>query len=409
MLAPWQHYFAGKALGCRMEFIKQFSVRFHPPGKGSSAEKVAAFKNYLHRTVEKEKETIEMSPWGAEAVGHALKALATAPKSVSFEVERVSKEESTNVHFKSLGVAPWEEYLESRLMNTRLLAVTNESQVLKLARDVTNALQNAPDNAKAVRAFALWDDEAAIDVLVAGLAAVPSLYPFKKLSCVANVIHPADDPRGRLFVYATFGAAAAPQPLTEKVFQAYPPGADPDSAKLGKFIAAVEDRIHQGDRVHMDGNGPDRIMNVVRALCYIKGFTAEFRVEWWKNTTGNKQGKVLRFKARRGQSWDEFNAIDFTETSLLKATSKTPVDKLSYAALAEVKRHQAVAIHCFSDDKEAVAVAIKALAAVPRVTDGSKLYCVPSFGRAGPDRKPVLRLYLRRYGQEASESKAESL
>jgi hypothetical protein len=69
-------------------------------------------------------------------------------------VERVSKEESTNVHFKSLGVAPWEacrfgymwfvnsekvstccglcqEYLESRLMNTRLLAVTNESQAGK--------------------------------------------------------------------------------------------------------------------------------------------------------------------------------------------------------------------------------------------------------------------------------------
>lgn len=33
-----------------------------------------------------------------------------------------------------------------------------------------------------------------------------------------------------------------------------------------------QDRIHQGDRVHMDGNGPDRIMNVVRALCYIKAW-----------------------------------------------------------------------------------------------------------------------------------------
>ena len=27
------------------------------------------------------------------------------------------------------------------------------------------------------------------------LRAVPSLYPFKKLACVANVVNPADDPR----------------------------------------------------------------------------------------------------------------------------------------------------------------------------------------------------------------------
>ena len=104
-----------------------------------------------------------------------------------------------------------------------------------------------------------------------------------------------------------------------------------DSAKLGKFIAAVEelsldhgdeekslhakaryakfrlkqqengletlseqrkfhlrlnltngkwqDRIHQGDRVHMDGNGPDRIMNVVRALCYIKAWVSSAKAD----------------------------------------------------------------------------------------------------------------------------------
>lgn len=27
------------------------------------------------------------------------------------------------------------------------------------------------------------------------LRAVPSLYPFKKLACVANVVNPVDDPR----------------------------------------------------------------------------------------------------------------------------------------------------------------------------------------------------------------------
>lgn len=411
MLTPWQHYhFFGKGrIRCYMEFVKKFSVPIYPPGRGSSAEKITNFKQRLHRTVDN-KETIEISPWGAEAIRNSMQALASAPKAVSFEVERRMKAENEeHVHFKSLGVSEWKAYLQSRITNTRILQVTNESQANRLARDVATMLQVAPDDARAIRAFALWDDDAAIEVLVHGLAAVPSLYPFKKLACVANVVNPVDDPRSRLFVHATFGEALAPPALTERVFQAYPPGFNPDAAALKRFNASVEDKIHQGLRVHMDVRGSSALMHVIRALCSVKGYTAEFRVDSVLDKKGDQPFRALRFKATRGQSWDEFNATDFTKTSLLKATSRSPVDKLSYAAVAEVRLHQAVAIHCYSDDEEAVSRAIKALAAVPRLTSGKKLCCVPSFGRAGPDRKPVLRLYLRRYvGQNVSPSTEEA-
>lgn len=46
---------------------------------------------------------------------------------------------------------------------------------------------------------------------------------------------------GRLFIYATFGAAAEMPALSDRVFQAYPPGARPDEAALKRFYAAVQE------------------------------------------------------------------------------------------------------------------------------------------------------------------------
>lgn len=82
-----------------------------------------------------------------------------------------------------------EDYLPTRVMNSRSLAVTEETSAVKLSRDLVSALQLAPEGEQAVRAFGLWDDETGINVLVKALAMAPSLYPFKKLRCVAKLLH----------------------------------------------------------------------------------------------------------------------------------------------------------------------------------------------------------------------------
>ncbi|CAJ1383373.1 unnamed protein product [Effrenium voratum] len=400
--------------------LKFCSVELRPPGGYASDEKAHSFRMYIHRTVEKD-QRVRMSPWGDAAIRNSLQALATAPKAVSFEVERIkSSEEEVHLVFESAGSSPWQEYLENRIMNTKRLAVTADTQAVKLARDLVSMLQAAAKDEQAVQAFAFWDDDAALVALAKGVAAVSSLYPFKRLTCVANVVNPMDDPRGRLFVYATFGEPVEPLPKSGQVFHAYPPGSKADPAVLKRFYASVEDRLHQGSHVHMLCLGTDAIMHSIRALCLVKGFTADLVVQWAPGIKGEGAGsasqskasqvpRAVRLKATRGQTWEEFNATDFSKTSLRKVKSTTEVGKLAYAAVAEVRQHEAVAIHCFSDDKAAVTVAMKALAAVPTVTGGKKLVCVPSFGRAGPDQRPVLRLYAKRYrGQQPEQANPAS-
>ncbi|CAK9028032.1 unnamed protein product [Durusdinium trenchii] len=382
------------------------AVQFHPPGHAAPAEKVSAFRGYLHRTVEK-KQPLEILPWGPEAVRNSLQLLASAPAAVCFEVEgrKGGSEKELQFHFRSLDILTWEDYLPTRVMNSRSLAVTEETSAVKLSRDLVSALQLAPEGEQAVRAFGLWDDETGINVLVKALAMAPSLYPFKKLRCVANVVNPVDDPRSRIFLYLTFGAFVDPPSLSDRSFVAYPPGKEPDPAALKRFYAAVQDQIHQGNRVQMDCMGADAILHAVRALSLVKGFTAEFRVEVTGKAKPQEQSgsefrpsrSKIRFRAWRGQTWDDFNAIDFAQTSKRIAREQTPIDKLGWAVLAEVRKSKAVALHCFSDETNAVAVAIRALAALPRLTSGRRFYAVPSFGRAGADQRPVLRFYVRRF------------
>ena len=67
-----------------------------------------------------------------------------------------------------------------------------------------------------------------------------------------------------------------------------------------------------------------------------------FRVAWASADTPDKTSKssaarALQVEAVRGPSWQEFNAIDFSQTHVLFVSGQTPVGKLAYAVIAEVK------------------------------------------------------------------------
>merc|ERR1712100_994617 len=98
----------------------------------------------------------------------------------------------------------------------------------------------------------------------------------------------------------------------------------------------------------------------------------------------------------RGQTFAAFNETDFSKSLLLFSKASSAVTKLAWAVAKEVRQKGLVAVHAFSDDKEAVNTALKALATVPKLTAGERVTCVPSFGRAGEERRPTLRIAVRR-------------
>eukprot|EP00930_Biecheleria_cincta_P056889 TRINITY_DN42905_c0_g1_i1.p1 TRINITY_DN42905_c0_g1~~TRINITY_DN42905_c0_g1_i1.p1 ORF type:complete len:473 (-),score=72.39 TRINITY_DN42905_c0_g1_i1:96-1514(-) len=383
-------------------------VTLRPPGSGSSEEKAQKFFVHLDRTLELG-ETVELSAWGNTAVRNVLRAFVAATKSVKFQVSWDSLGRGTESHrslrFVVASGLPWEKYLENRSKNTQGLFVQGKTKHLQLARSVAKALEAAPpEDAKAIRVHTFLDDENAVGNLVKGLASASAVYPYHELSCVANAVCPLEDPRERLFVYVT-GTASGIQPsITGASFQAMPPGIGAEPEHVRKFNEAVQDRLHRGDRVTMECRGPDAVLHCVRSLCLLQGHAASFRVSWAAiSRVSNKteiskrdQGmNVLQVQAERGPTWDDFNATNFTKTDRLVVAPASHVQALAWAAVKEVRRDGAVSLHCYSDNTSSVNVLMKAIATVPPLTGGQKLICIPSFGRVGARKDPVLRVYVR--------------
>lgn len=384
-----------------------------PPGGGASTEKVSTFRNHLHRTLEKG-ERVELSAWGAPASQNTIHAFATCSKAVQFQVRWQQKESVKEhcLHFIAKCFLPWEEYLQNRIMNTKSIPVQAETRPLDLARSIASVLQRNTSESRAVRVYAPLADEAAVHVLAKGLASAPSLHPFKSLKTVCNIVTPMDDPTSRLFAYLTF---AEQEDVPDagagiKVFHAYPPGnADQDTAF--RFISAVQDRLQMGNEVKMNCRGPDAVMHAIRSFCLLKGHVAEFRVAWAsadtpEETSKSSAARALLVEAVRGPSWQEFNSIDFNQTHLLKVSGETPVGKLAYAVIAEVRAKGAVSVHCYSDNKYSVGVLMKALATV-RSISGKQVRSIPSYGRARHKGSPVLRVYVQRCQHSLPESADE--
>ena len=384
-----------------------------PPGGGASTEKVSTFRNHLHRTLEKG-ERVELSAWGAPASQNTIHAFATCSKAVQFQVRWQQKESVKEhcLHFIAKCFLPWEEYLQNRIMNTKSIPVQAETRPLDLARSIASVLQRNTSESRAVRVYAPLADEAAVHILAKGLASAPSLHPFKSLKTVCNIVTPMDDPTSRLFAYLTF---AEQEDVPDagagiKVFHAYPPGnADQDTAF--RFISAVQDRLQMGNEVKMNCRGPDAVMHAIRSFCLLKGHVAEFRVAWAsadtpEETSKSSAARALLVEAVRGPSWQEFNSIDFNQTHLLKVSGETPVGKLAYAVIAEVRAKGAVSVHCYSDNKYSVGVLMKALATV-RSISGKQVRSIPSYGRARHKGSPVLRVYVQRCQHSLPESADE--
>eukprot|EP00931_Biecheleriopsis_adriatica_P117787 TRINITY_DN93273_c0_g1_i1.p1 TRINITY_DN93273_c0_g1~~TRINITY_DN93273_c0_g1_i1.p1 ORF type:complete len:424 (-),score=66.40 TRINITY_DN93273_c0_g1_i1:15-1286(-) len=402
-----------KTLGLPRSRCLSTLVKLRPPGNGASQEKIARFRLHLDRTLERG-QTVELPSWGPAALCHALQALSTATKSVEFEVHWSGLGRAAGDHrslrFVASSGKPWEDYLKGRLMNTQGLFVQPTTKAVQLTRAIAKALQAAPADAAAIRVNTFMDDAASVSVLVKALASAPTVYPYHKLRCVANIVRPMEDPRSRVIVYVQGEATERPPDPTGAVFQAMPPGANAESPSLQRFYASVQDRLHRGDQVTIECRGPDAVLQAVRSLCLLQGHVAKFTVSW--TSPGESQDKggakqqtsqtsqtslnVLRMQAERGQTWESFNSTDFRSTHRLLATPGSPVEKLAWAAIAEVRKEGAVSLHCYSDNKDSVNTLLKAIATVPRLTGGQSLVCTPSFGRSGPGKNPVLRVFVQR-------------
>ncbi|CAE8622316.1 unnamed protein product, partial [Polarella glacialis] len=402
-------------------------VQLRPPGTGASEEKVKKFCLHLDRTLERG-EDVDLSVWGPAAVKTAVQGLSLGTKSMEFQVSWDGTGRPSGGHrslrFEATSGLTWEEYLRTRKKNTQGLFVQPETKALQLARAIAKGLQASIDQPRAVRVHTFLDDEASVTILAKALASAPTVYPYHRLKCTANVVRPMEDPRSRVIVYV-LGEALGEPPVraTGASFEAMPPGADAEADHLRRFNEAVQDRLHRGDEVSMESRGPDAVLHAVRSLCLLQGHAAAFRVHWSdykravspdgtsssastpsssssaagtpRGTGGKGTASVLKIEALRGPTWEEFNATDFSKTGLLLASEKSPVQKLAWAAVAEVRRHGAVSVHCYSDNKDAVNVAMKALATVPRLTGGQRLVIIPSFGRVGQRKDPVIRFHAR--------------
>ena len=385
-----------------------------PPGSGASVEKVSTFRHHLHRTLEKG-ETVELAAWGVAASQNTMEAFATCSKAIEFQVKWQAKdsEKERCLHFTAKTFLPWEEYLQSRIMNTKSIPVQSETRAVALARSICSILQASPPESRALRVYTPLSDEAAMHVLAKGLATAPGLHPFKTLKCVCNVVTPIGDQISRLFAYLTFADDQALPDVNYKEFNAYPPS-NPDQESQRRFATSVQDRLQMGYNVKMNCRGPAAVTHAIQSLCQMKGHTAQFRVNWdaadtingsqgVSDSMGSSAARALRIQAVRGPSWAEFNSIDFSRTQLLFVNAKTPVGKLAYAIIAEVRQKEAVSLHGYSDSKDAVSVLIKALATV-RSISGKQVSCVPSYGRAGAEDRPVLRVYVQRYKTGRSDA-----
>lgn len=381
------------------------------PEPDATPERVEEFVQRVHRSLFEAGEEMQFQARGPRAVQRSLKALSEGPRAAVFSVSwaGTAVESGGNgrfLHFAARAGLKWEDYWRSRLQHTAGLFVERNSPVLALAQNVVREEKRQGG----VRIHAEIDDEVAVNVLAKALATAPLVYTKqgpRTFRCTPNIAKAGDS--DRLFVYVEGaepdGDRQLPPP-TGATFQAMVPGSGAERDAVRRFFAAVHDRLFRGDEVAMECHSVPALEHAMRALCLLKERTAEVEAEWAERRAGSggNRGKVLALRARRGVTWEAFNAADAKRFRLLFATKATDVKKLAYAIAKEVRSNGGVAVHTYSDNPAAINTVASALATVPLVTGGERVCCVPSFGHAGEKRHPTLRLSVRRADRRTPEA-----
>lgn len=383
----------------------------HPPGENAAQSKVDHFLESVSKQLAGQ-ESLELLAKGEQAVLHAVKALALGDRTSEFQIVWLESGDPTtkgdrdrSLSFIARGGDPWDVYLKSRLLDTKAIAIDQSSKVQQEARKLVKLLVVA-ENGPSVRLHAPIHDAAAVNIMAKVIATALPISPFSRILCVANIVKSQVSESSQKIpakVYINVRPPEGEKPKRSGTeFRALPPGNNADSGTVDRFVIAVRDRLHRGDSVVMECRGADALCNTLRALCTLPGHTANMSVEW----SGRDTAVALKVKAEMGPTWKEFNATDFTTTNLVTVKETSPVKDLAWTIEKEVRQNDAVAVHCFSDIKDAVNVAMKALATVPRLASrGDAVSCIPSHGRVGP--RPVLRLWVTRAPKRSSLGAAE--
>lgn len=406
-------------------------VTLGPPGAGADDRKVERFSWHVRRTLGLG-EVVELNARGPRAVMNALRAMASGDHRTEFETTWSGEGGTRYLRFVArVGTVP-DGFASQRIgsMSSALVA-TGKSTVLQLARALSL------EEGKKGFAFvaAREDDEVALNILAKALATAPSTgRECKRFQCFPEFT--GSPGSTRLLVYLCGAPAQLPE-RSGATFTAVPPGVGADRSYTLRFVTATHDRLRRGDDVQMECRGPDAVWHSLRALSELPGHTTEVEVSWCRRPakagpnvraevatestsevkpqvgTDDRRGvdgsdgqrvlNVIALRARRGESYKEFNSTVFAETRRLLVASTTDVRTLAWAIVKEVRRRKAVAVHAYGNDRASVNIAVKALATVPRLTDGSRLSFVPSLGSSKGPGKQVLRLYVQKVQQSASK------
>lgn len=404
-------------------------VTLGPPGAGADDRKVERFFWHVRRTLGLG-EVVELDARGPRAVMNALRALASGDQRTEFQVSWEGDKGTRHLRFVARARAmPAGLVSQMKGSASSELVASGKSSVLQLAR----ALSSDEARRGFARVAAREDDEIALNILAKALATAPSTgRECRQLRCFPKFNQGPGGPR--LLVYFQ-GAPFSELPKSTGVtFIAVPPGAGADRAYTLRFLAATHDRLRRGDDVQMECRGPNAVWHSVRAFSELSGQTVDVEASWFQRPVkaalqrrggarlesvleirpevrteavakdGNEVAvadkqhflNVVALQGRRGVPYEKFNAIDFTETRRLLVAGTSHVRSLAWAVVKEVRQRKGVAVHAYADDRASVNIAVKALATVPRLTGGARLFFVPSLGSSKGPGKQVLRLYVRK-------------
>lgn len=378
--------------------------QLHPPGKDAPASKAEKFARLVVGALESGEE-VELTPVGAPAMWHSLRALCVGPSAAEIEVawgvSGRDKDPRRPVHVLARTGMAWKDF---NAEHSGGLFVSNSTQASQLAKKLAMELRGG----KKVVVHTFEDAEVAVAVILKALAIAVDLTG-RRILCAAGSQKHEGETVARILLNVWLDEE---EEEGGEAFVAYPPGTNASEGAVKRFEETVRQRMEQGTPVVMECRGREASTRAVKALAAVRRRVACFEVQWVDGYTGpppsEEEGttdgrsspaimRALQLRAVSGETWDEFNATDFGRTRLLKASSSS-VKNLSKAIGTEVRKLGAVALHAYADNHAAVFSAVKAVASVPTECDGLRVACVPSFGWAqdgSGGRTRSLRFFIR--------------
>jgi len=390
----------------------------YPPGAGADSSKVEKFTHLVHDLIRNGGE-VELQFIGAPSMRHTLRAFRLGRHAVEFEPHWIRNAGDADVHTEAdsdkrtatdHGLDEVGQGMKAKLRIVGIVAregvawedfsrdiqaghfVSNSTQISSLARKIAIELRGG----KRVTLHTYDDAEQALAVILKALATAPDFGNGRRLRCTVGDVRLDGESSVRIIVHAQCDMDVEEQDRSPS-FVAFPPGPNPKPDVLQRFTKAVRSRLQSGHEVKMECRGPHATSRAMIALAGVQQKTAEFNVRWVDSSLADGVGeaRALLVRVSCGQTWEEFNATDFSRTKVLFLTPSTVLKELARTIGSEAKTHGGVALHFNALDKRATHNALKALASVPVEHAGLRVVCVPSLGRAKDDKPRALRLYVR--------------